>query len=81
VVKTSFFDTPQVAVEWASWDAHRTSRVGGSPASPSEILRTMTGVGGPKHLGGSATAGIGTFVAKITIVSFEKLQIHLDPIL
>jgi len=29
--------------------------VGGSPASPSEVLRTMTGVGGPKHLGGSAT--------------------------
>ena len=27
----------------------------GSPASPSEVLRTMTGVGGPKHLGGSAT--------------------------
>ena len=29
--------------------------MGGSPASPSEVLRTMTGVGGPKHLGGSAT--------------------------
>ena len=27
----------------------------GSPASPSEVLRTMTGVGGPKHLGGPAT--------------------------
>ena len=41
----------------------------------------MTGVGGPKHLGGSATAGIGAFVAKMTAVSFEKLQIYLDPIL
>ena len=38
----------------------------------------MTGVGGPKHLGGSATAGIGAFVAKMTAVSFEKLQNHLD---
>jgi len=37
-------------------DAHRTSKEGGSPASPSEVLRTMTCVGGPKHLGGSATA-------------------------
>jgi len=41
----------------------------------------MTGVGGPKHLGGSATAGIGAFVAKMTVVSFEKLPNHLDPIL
>jgi len=38
----------------------------------------MTGVGGPKHLGGSATAGIRAFVAKMTAVSFEKLQNHLD---
>ena len=29
--------------------------MGGSPTSLSEVLRTMTGVGGPKHLGGSAT--------------------------
>ena len=42
----------------------------------------MTGVGGPKHLGGSATAGIGAFVAKMTAVSFEKnFKTHLDPIL
>ena len=40
----------------------------------------MIVVGGPKHLGGSATAGIGAFVAKMTTVSFEKLQIYLDPI-
>jgi len=32
----------------------------------------MTGVGGPNYLGGSATAGIGAFVAKMTAVSFEK---------
>jgi len=68
-------------MEWASWDAQRTSKVGGSPASPSEVHRTMTGVGGPKHLGGSATAGIRAFVAKMAVVSFEKLQIYLDPIL
>jgi len=55
--------------------------VGGSPASPLEVLGTMTGVGGPKHLGGSATVGIGAFVAKMTAVSFEKLQNHLGPIL
>jgi len=55
--------------------------VGGSPTLPSEVLGTMTGVGGPKHLGGSATAGIGAFVAKMTVVSFEKLQNHLDPML
>jgi len=47
--------TPQVAVSWASWGAQRASKVEGSPASPSKVLRTMTGVGGPKHLGGSAT--------------------------
>jgi len=41
----------------------------------------MIGVGGPKQLGGSATAGIGAFFAKMTVVSFEKLQNHLDPIL
>ena len=52
--------------------------MGGSPASPLEVLRTMTGVGGPKHLGGSTTAGIRAFVAKMTVVSFEKLQNHLD---
>ena len=52
--------------------------MGGSPASPSEVLGTMTGVGGPKHLGGSATAGIRAFVARMTAVSFEKLQNHLD---
>ena len=34
----------------------------------------MTGAGGPKHLGGSATAGIRAFVAKMAAVSFEKLQ-------
>jgi len=58
MVRTSLVDTPQVAVEWASWDAHWTSRVGGSPASPSEVLGTMTGVGGPNYLGGFATATI-----------------------
>ena len=41
----------------------------------------MTGVGGPKHFGGSATAGIRAFIAKMTVVSFEKLQNHLDPML
>ena len=81
MVRTSLFVTPQVAVEWASWDAHQTSKVRGSPASLSEVHRTMIGVGGPKHLGGSATAGIRAFVAKMTVLSFEKLQIHLDPIL
>jgi hypothetical protein len=48
--------------------------VGGSPTPPSEVLRTMTGAGGPKHLGGSATAGIRAFVAKMTAVTIEKLQ-------
>jgi len=72
---------PQVVVRWASWGAHRASRVEGFPASSLEVLRTMTGVGGPNHLGGSATAGIGAFVAKMTAVSFEKLQTYLDPIL
>ena len=38
----------------------------------------MTGVGGPKHLGGSAASGIRAFVAKMTVVSFEKLQNYLD---
>ena len=33
----------------------------------------MTGVGGPKHLGGSATAGIRAFVAKMTAVVDAKL--------
>jgi len=47
--------TPQVAVEWASWDAHRASTLEGSPTSPSVVLGTMTGVGGPNYLGGSAT--------------------------
>jgi len=46
---------PQVAVEFASWDAHRASRVGGFPTSSSEVLGTMTGVGEPNYLGGSAT--------------------------
>jgi hypothetical protein len=55
--------------------------VGGSPALPSEVFGTMTGAGGPKHLGGSATAGIRAFVAKMAVVSFEKLQNHLDPML
>jgi hypothetical protein len=41
----------------------------------------MTGVGGPNYLGGSATAGIRAFVAKMTTVSFEKLQTYLDPII
>jgi len=41
----------------------------------------MTGVGGPKHSRGSATAGIGAFVAKMTAVSFEKLQTYLDRII
>jgi len=71
---------PQVAVEWASWDAHRASKVDGSPASPSEVFGTMTGVGGPNYLRGSSTAGIRAFIAKMTAVSFEKLQIYLDPI-
>ena len=48
--------------------------MGGSPTSPLEVRRTMTGVGGLKHLGGSATAGIRAFVAKMTAVSFAKLQ-------
>jgi len=61
--------------------AHRASQVEGSPASPSEVLRTMTGVGGSKYLGGSATAGIGAIVAKMTAVSFKKLQTYLDPII
>ena len=52
--------------------------MGGSPALPSEVFGTMTGAGGPNHLGGSATAGIRAFVAKMTVVSFEKLQNHLD---
>ena len=34
----------------------------------------MAGAGGPKHLGGSATAGIRAFVAKMTAEPFEKLQ-------
>jgi len=67
-------------VEWASWDAHRASRVEGSPTSPSQVLGTMTGVSGPNYLGGSATTGIGAFIAKMTAVFFEKLQIYLDPI-
>jgi len=41
----------------------------------------MTGVSGPKYLGGSATTGIGAFVAKMTAVFFEKLQTYLDPII
>jgi len=45
-------------VEWASWDAHRASRVDGSPASPSKVFGTMTGVGGPNYLGGSTTTSI-----------------------
>jgi len=68
-------------VEWVSWDAHRASRVDESPASPSEVFGTMTGVDGPNYLGGSATASIGAFVAKMTAVSFEKLQTYLDPII
>ena len=34
----------------------------------------MTGVGGPKHLGGFAIAGIRAFVAMMTAVPLEKLQ-------
>ena len=34
----------------------------------------MAGAGGPEHLGGSATAGIRAFVAKMTVVPIEKLQ-------
>ena len=34
----------------------------------------MTGVGGHKYLGGSATASIRAFVAKMTAVTIEKLQ-------
>jgi len=40
----------------------------------------MIGVGGPNYLGGSAIAGIGAFIAKMTAISFEKLQTYLDPI-
>ena len=40
----------------------------------------MTGVGGPNYLGGSATAAIKAFIAKMTVVSFEKLQNYLDQI-
>ena len=32
--------------------------MGGSPTSPSEVLRTVTGAGGPKHLGGSVTVDL-----------------------
>ena len=39
--------------------------MGGLPASPSEVLRTMAGVGGPKHLGGSATDAGQAEVAKV----------------
>jgi len=81
VVRKNPVVTPQVAVEWVSYVAHRASRVDGTPASPSEVFGTMTGVGGPNYLGGSATAGIRAFIAKITIVSFEKLHIYLDPII
>ena len=56
MVRASSVITPQVTVEWASWDAHRTSRVEGSPASSLEVPGTMTGVGGPNYLEGSATA-------------------------
>jgi hypothetical protein len=38
----------------------------------------MTAVGEPNYLRGSAIAGIRAFIAKMTIVSFEKLQIYLD---
>jgi len=41
----------------------------------------MTGVGEANYLGGSTTAGIGAFIAKMTVVSFEKLQTYLDPII
>ena len=54
-------------MEWASWDAHRASRVDGSSASPSEVIGTMTGVSGPNYLGGSTTAGIGAFIAKMML--------------
>ena len=74
MVRTSLVVTPQVAVRWASWDTHRASRVEGSPASLLEVLGTMTGVGGPNYLGGSATAGIRAFVAKMTAVPLEKVQ-------
>ena len=74
MVKTSHVITPQVAVERASWDAHRASRVDGSPVSPSEVFGTMTCVDGPSYLGGSATAGIRAFIAKMTAVTIEKLQ-------
>jgi len=79
VVRTNPVTTPQVAVGWASWDAHRAPREEGSPASSSEVFGKMTGVGGPNYLGGPTTA-IGAFIAKMTAVSFEKLQIYLDPI-
>ena len=80
MVRTNSVVTPQVVVEWVSCDAHRASRVAGSLTSPSEVFGTMTGVGGPNYLGGSATSGIGAFIAKMTVVSFEKLQIYLDAI-
>jgi hypothetical protein len=51
----STVNTPQVAVEWASWDAHWTSGVVGSPASSSEVFGTMRDVGGPDYLGVSTT--------------------------
>jgi len=50
---------PRVVVEWVSWDDHRASRVDGSLASPSEVFGTMTHVGGPNYLGGSATLNEG----------------------
>jgi len=80
VVTTNPVSTPQVVGGWVSWDTHQASRVDGSSASLSEVFRIMIGVGGPNYLGGSATAGIRAFIAKMTVVSFEKLQIYLDPI-
>ena len=55
MVRTNPVTTPQVAGGWVSLDTHRASRVDGSLASPSEVFRTMTGVGGLNYLGGSAT--------------------------
>ena len=50
--------------------------MGGSPASPSEVLRTMTGAGGPKHLGGSATQFF-IQVERIPLVLLVLPLVHL----
>ena len=52
--------------------------MGGLPASPSKVLRTMAGVGGPKHLGGSATLRVGNRVAIHSVSMVLRLGILVD---